>query len=107
MNFRMPTDEEIHIAFEKGEDAVRDLFRDVTVQVEELAKQLAKQGEALRELQARLTKDSRNSSKPPSSDGYKKPHRTESLRKLGNKPNGGQPGHEGQTLKALDHPDRI
>jgi len=44
----MPTDEEIHIAFEKGEAAVRGLFRDGTVQVEELARQLAKQGEALR-----------------------------------------------------------
>jgi len=38
----MPTDEEIHIAFEKGEAAVRGLFRAGTVQVEELARQLAK-----------------------------------------------------------------
>jgi hypothetical protein len=49
MNFHMPTDKEIHIAFEKGESAVRDVFRDVTVQGEELAKQLARQGEALGE----------------------------------------------------------
>jgi hypothetical protein len=38
----MPTDEEIHIAFEKGEAAVRGLFRAGAVQVEELARQLAK-----------------------------------------------------------------
>src|SRR2546430_2297695 len=44
----MPTDEEIPIAFEKGEAAVWDLCRAGAVQVEELARQLAKQGEALR-----------------------------------------------------------
>ena len=58
-------------------------------------------------LQARLAKNSRNSSKPPSSDGYGQVKRTESLRKSGEKPNGGQPGHEGHTLSASDEPDRI
>jgi transposase len=106
MNFRMPTDEEIQSAFEKGEAAVRDLFRDVAVQVEELARQLATQGEALQALQARLAKDSRTSGKPPSSDGYSKAKRTQSLRQSGNKPNGGQPGHEEHTLHASAHPDR-
>jgi transposase len=33
--------------------------------------------------------------------------RTESLRKSGDKPNGGQPGHDGQTLLASETPDRI
>ena len=65
-----------------------------------------KQGEVLQELQARLAKSSRNSSKPPSSDGYGKVKRTASLRKSGDKPNGGQPGHDGQTLMAVEHPER-
>lgn len=69
MNLRMPTDQDIHSAFEKGEAAVRDLFRQVAVQGEELARQLAKQGEALQALQARLAQNSRNSGKPPASDG--------------------------------------
>jgi len=33
--------------------------------------------------------------------------RTASLRQSGDKPNGGQPGHEGQTLSATDAPERI
>src|SRR5713226_3526934 len=107
MNFRMPTDEAIHTAFEKGEAAIMELFHNVADQMTELARQLAKQGEALQALQARLAKNSGNSSKPPSSDGYGKVKRTASLRQSGDKPNGGQPGHEGQTLSATDAPDRI
>jgi transposase len=106
MNLRMPTDEAIHIAFEQGEAAVRELFHHVADQMVELARQLAKQGEALQALQARLAKHSGNSSKPPSSDGYGKVKRTASLRQSGDKPNGGQPGHAGHTLRAADTPDR-
>src|SRR2546428_14052246 len=106
MNFRMPTDETIHTAFEKGEAAIMELFHHVADQMTELARQLAKQGEALQALQARLAKNSGNSSKPPSSDGSGTVKRTASLRQSGDKPNGGQPGHEGQTLSAADAPDR-
>ena len=107
MNFHMPTDEAIHTAFEEGEASVMALFHEVATHVTALAQQLAKQGEVLQALQSRLAKTSRNSSKPPSSDGYSKVKRTESLRKSGNKPNGGQPGHEGQTLMASEYPDQV
>jgi transposase len=107
MNFHMPTDEEIHTAFDQGAAAVMALFHEVAAQVTELARQLAKQGELLQELQARLAKSSRTSSKPPSSDGYGKVKRTASLRKSGDKPQGGQPGHDGQTLMASEHPDGV
>jgi len=69
MNILMPTNDEIHAAYSKGEAAIVDLFEAVGKQVEGLATQLEKQNEAIKELQARLSKDSHNSSKPPSSDG--------------------------------------
>ncbi len=109
MNILMPTCDEIHAAFSEGEEAIVDLFEAVGKQVECLASQLEKQNEAIKELQARLSKDSHNSSKPPSSDGYgKKPpqKRTESLREKGQKSNGGQLGHKGHTLTASELPDQ-
>lgn len=105
MNFSIPDHKEIRKAFGEGEEAVVALFGDVTAQVEDLAAQLKKQAEALKDLQARLSKNSRNSGKPPSSDGYNKKNRTGSLRKSGRNPNGGQPGHKGHSLKRSENPD--
>jgi transposase len=107
MNIRTPTLEEIHAAFDEGEKAVVELFANVEAQLKELAGETEKLLEVIKELQSRLEKNSRNSSKPPSSDGYRKPpvKRTESLRKAGQKPNGGQPGHVGETLKPSANPD--
>lgn len=102
----MPTQDEIHAAFCKGEAAIVCLFDEVGKIVTELASQLERQNGAIKELQARLSKDSNNSSKPPSSDGYrKKTRRTESLRTTGQKRSGGQPGHKGHTLVASKTPD--
>jgi len=46
----------------------------------------------IRELEQRLSKNSSNSSKPPSSDGLSKPPRTTSLRENGKNKSSGQPG---------------
>jgi transposase len=51
----------------------------------------------VKELKSRLNMDSHNSSKPPSSDGFKK--KTKSLRSHSGKTSGGQPGHPGNSLK--------
>jgi len=64
---------------------------------------LEKEIEALKN---RLAKNSRNSSKPPSSDGYGKP-KPKSQRKKSGRSSGGQPGHKGSTLKQVEHPDHI
>lgn len=61
----------------------------------------------IRELEQRLSKNSSNSSKPPSSDGLSKPPRTTSLRENGKNKSGGQPGHKGETLKQTETPDII
>jgi transposase len=58
------------------------------------------------ELEGRLAKNSRNSSKPPSSDGMNRP-KPKSQRKPGQKPNGGQTGHQGHTLLQVTQPDYI
>jgi transposase len=58
-------------------------------------------------LENKLAKDSHNSSKPPSSDGFKKRRKTKSQRKKSNRSAGGQKGHKGFTLQMVDDPDHI
>ena len=57
------------------------------------------------ELEARLAKDSHNSSKPPSSDGIAR--KTKSLRRRSGKKLGGQIGHRGETLRLVATPGAV
>src|SRR5258705_250052 len=59
----------------------------------------------LQELRARLSRDSHNSSKPPSSDGLVR--KTKSLRRKSGKKPGGQLGHRGETLRLAATPDVV
>jgi len=58
----------------------------------------------IEELERRLAKDSHNSSKPPSSDGFK---RKGKKRPSSRKATGGQAGHVGHTLEQVETPDQI
>jgi transposase len=60
------------------------------------------------ELRARLSKNSTNSHKPPTSDGLaKKPSIQPALPKQAGKKQGGQVGHKGDTLHLSQTPDQI
>ena len=71
-------------------------------QKDELIRQLFAR---LAELESRLSKNSHNSSQPPSSDGLAK--KTQSLRQPSGKKPCGQAGHPGQTLERASEPDEI
>ena len=60
----------------------------------------------IKELTEKLGRNSRNSSKPPSSDGLSKPS-PKSLRKPSGKNAGGQKGHPGTHLTTIAEPDEV
>ena len=72
---------------------------------QQLREQVEQLGTRLHELEGRVAKDSHNSSKPPSTDGYAK--KTRSLRKSSGKKPGGQEGHAGSTRHFVEIPDEI
>jgi transposase len=90
--------EEIRAVYAQGEEAVVTL-------VTQLLERLSKLESRVEDLEGRLSKTSRNSSKPPSGDGFGK--RTKSLRIKSKKPSGGQPDHPGSTLEWRNEVDEV
>lgn len=89
------------------DDLIRELWP-LRALVRQLRGEVEKLQAKVQELEGRGAKNSHNSSKPPSSDGLAKlPAKPRSLRKPGQHPNGGQPGHTGHTLQKVEKPDRV
>jgi transposase len=93
------TTEQIRAVYRQGEDAVVALISKLLALIP-IIRALEARVQALED---QLAKNSSNSSKPPSSDGLRKPC-PRSLRRPSGKPSGGQPGHRGQTLQAVQDP---
>lgn len=88
---------------EETSKAIKALFMIQQLQID----QIAQLKQRIAELEARLDQNSKNSHKPPSSDGLKKPKRTQSLRKKSNRKSGGQPGHKGAKLNRSQDIDQF
>lgn len=90
-----------HSLYLQGEDAVATVIEELRAQIKAMAAEL-------QELRDQVAKNSGNSSKPPSSDGLKKPALSPmSLRKKSGKKPGGQQGRPGKTMEAVPNPDVI
>lgn len=95
---RLPSEEEINTAYTEGRTAVILLFQTTFLAF----------AERIQKLEDQLAKNSSNSGKPPASDGYAQAApRPKSLRKRSQRKSGGQPGHRGETLKAVAKPDYV
>src|SRR5213080_4695064 len=74
--------------------------------IAQLQARIAEQDAEIAELKRQLAASSRNSSKPPSSDGLDKPAPKSLRGQSGRKP-GGQPGRQGRTLRQVAVPDEV
>lgn len=91
--------DELIEALMKENSELKQLLYSLNISIEQL-------NQTIVELNEKLNKNSKNSSKPPSSDGLKKPV-TKSLRQKSGKKPGGQQGHEGANLATTAEPDEV
>lgn len=85
-------------------DSLTIAVSELTAANQKLSEIIVKQQEEISQLKEQLNKNSKNSSKPPSSDGLQKTS-PKSLRKPSGKKQGGQKGHEGKGFSIIKSPD--
>jgi len=93
---------------EEMEETIRQMAQTIEKQaktIEQLNATIEQMAASIAVLQEKVNKNSRNSSKPPSSDGLGKKNR--SLKQPSGKKPGGQEGHKGTNFIVTDHPDHI
>jgi hypothetical protein len=76
-------------------ESVVDIIEKQDRIITQLTERIVQREARITELEARLNRTSRNSRRPPSMDGFRRP---QSPQKRGERPSGGQNGHKGQTL---------
>jgi transposase/uncharacterized coiled-coil protein SlyX len=100
----MLTHEEIRAIYDQGPETIIALVERLWACIDQQQAQIAELRARVKELEDRLAINSRNSSKPPSSDSFTK--QTRSLRQPSGRKAGGQPGHPGTTLPQVAVPDQ-
>ena len=90
---------EAEAIYDAGRETVVAVLLRMDEQIQQLSKQVAKQGEEIAELRRRLNRNSQNSSVPPSQDPPDAPQRKRP--DPSGRPQGAQPGHPGKGRKLL------
>ncbi|HMQ84564.1 MAG TPA: IS66 family transposase [Saprospiraceae bacterium] len=95
--------QEMIIVLLEQNEKLRQLVEAQAKRIEELELKNQELESRTKALENQLNQNSRNSHKPPSSDGFKR--KSAQLSKPKNKQQGGQWGHQGNTLKLLEQVD--
>ena len=92
------------VTSEEEQHLRKQLFLECKLEPEQVVNRYIALHKRVDALEDRLNKNSSNSSKPPSTDQKKK---TKSLRTKSGRKSGGQPGHDGHTLKPSEDVDTV
>lgn len=100
------TPEEALAIYHEGPEAVVKTICELSKTVCALSARVIELEERIKTLEDQMAKNSRNSSKPPSSDEFHKP-KPKSRRETSGRAPGGQEGHDGHRLEPVEAPDHI